>query len=121
MAGKKSKKNKKNKKNNKEFTVWVKCMEIPNESSFARYGDEDRRRRLDVIQNMMDYLGEVYGDPERQKQALGDCAATIEAYAEYAEAITGEQYIFNLQSKYSSDDIVAVDTFVDESMSLLIN
>nr|GMD04410.1 membrane protein PM19L-like [Ipomoea batatas] len=49
-----------------------------------------------------------------------------EAYTVYAEAITGDQYIFNLQSTYSSDEnlqsayssdeTVAVDTFVDESM-----
>nr|GMD48036.1 uncharacterized protein LOC109166660 [Ipomoea batatas]GME07809.1 uncharacterized protein LOC109166660 [Ipomoea batatas] len=65
---------------------------------------------------MMDYLVEIYGDPEGQKQALRECAATIEAYTGYAEAITGDQYIFNLQSTYSSDETVAVDTFVDESM-----
>nr|GMD08271.1 uncharacterized protein LOC109166660 [Ipomoea batatas] len=65
---------------------------------------------------MMDYLVEMYGDPEQQKQALRECAATIEAYTGYAEAITGDQYIFNLQSAYSSDETVAVDTFVDESM-----
>nr|GMD04408.1 uncharacterized protein LOC109166660 [Ipomoea batatas] len=115
---KKSKKNKKSKNNKKEF---------PNERSFARYrDDEDRRHRLDEIQTMMDYLVEIYGDPEQQKQALRECAATIEAYTVYAEAITGDQYIFNLQSTYSSDEnlqsayssdeTVAVDTFVDESM-----
>nr|GMD06571.1 uncharacterized protein LOC109166660 [Ipomoea batatas] len=75
---------------------------------------------------MMDYLVEIYGDPEGQKQALRECAATIEAYTGYAEAITGDQYIFNLQSTYSSDEnlqsayssdeTVAVDTFVDESI-----
>nr|GMD09747.1 uncharacterized protein LOC109166660 [Ipomoea batatas] len=38
------------------------------------------------------------------------------AYVKQAQFMTGDQFMLNLQSKYSSDETVVKDTFVDESM-----
>ncbi|XP_019171093.1 PREDICTED: uncharacterized protein LOC109166660 [Ipomoea nil] len=109
MASKKSKKNTKH---------------MPAGESLARVVDETRQRLLGLILKMMNDVSEAYGDPERHQQTRRECASAIEAYAKYAEAKTGYQYNFNLQSKYSSDDTcvdestaaaLVVDTCVEES------
>nr|GMD86579.1 glutamine--fructose-6-phosphate aminotransferase [isomerizing] 2 [Ipomoea batatas] len=71
--------------------------------SVARELDERRRSLFDVIPKLMNGVTELYRDPERHQQSRRECAAVIEACAEYAQIIsTGNQYIFNMQSKYSS-------------------
>nr|GLL50020.1 uncharacterized protein LOC109166660 [Ipomoea trifida] len=71
--------------------------------SIARDLDECRRGLFDVILKLINDVSELFGDPERHQQSGRECAAVIETRAECAEIInTGNQYIFNTQSKYSS-------------------
>nr|GMD95461.1 vesicle transport protein GOT1-like [Ipomoea batatas] len=75
----------------------------PAGGSIARDLDECRRGLFDVILKLINDVSELFGDPERHQQSRRECAAVIETCAECAEIInTGNQYIFNTQSKYSS-------------------
>nr|GLL30219.1 uncharacterized protein LOC109166660 [Ipomoea trifida] len=98
MTSKKSKTNKKH---------------MPSGERFAGEVDECRRLLYDVILRMMDRVCEVYGDPQQHQQT--------QSYADYAEATTGEQYMFDLQSKYSSGETVVEDTSVDDSIVAAID
>nr|GME07761.1 uncharacterized protein LOC109166660 [Ipomoea batatas] len=86
---------------------------MPSGERFAGELDECRRLLYDVILRMMDKVCEVYGDPQRHQQT--------QSYADYAEATTGEQYMFDLQSKYSSGETVVEDTSVDDSIAAAID
>nr|GMD04380.1 flocculation protein FLO11-like [Ipomoea batatas] len=107
-----SKKNKKSKTNKKH---------MPSGERFAGEIDECRRLLYDVILRMMDKVCEVYGDPQRHQQTRRECAVVMQSYADYAEATTGEQYMFDLQSKYSSGETVVEDTSVDDSIAAAID
>nr|GMD08213.1 uncharacterized protein LOC109166660 [Ipomoea batatas] len=98
MTSKKSKTNKKH---------------MPSGERFPGEIDECRRLLYDVILRMMDRVCEVYGDPQQHQQT--------QSYADYAEATTGEQYMFDLQSKYSSGETVVEDTSVDDSIAAAID
>ncbi|XP_031132303.1 uncharacterized protein LOC116033687 isoform X2 [Ipomoea triloba] len=106
MTSKKSKTNKKH---------------MPSGERFAGEIDECRRLLYDVILRMMDKVCEVYGDPQRHQQTRRQCAVVMQSYADYAEATTGEQYMFDLQSKYSSGETVVEDTSVDDSIAAAID